>query len=1028
MLGTRHPHPSMILSMILSVVTLAPALAQPVAGETLVLDINTTKKGDGGDLHSSPGPLAEVNGVTYFAANDGCHGKELWRTDGTPGGTWMVADIYPGAISSFPRDMSVLPGGTILFVAHEPDTGVELWKTDGTAAGTTLLKDINPVVYQSGLPTPPVVFKGRIWFCADDGTGDELWVSDGTQGGTFKFIDQNPAGAAHDYSTFRSRVVGDKLFFSRRFPSAELWVTDGTPAGTAAIASFTGIAGYQCLTTFGEANGRLVFDGWNGSQGILFRSDGTAAGTNPVAAVRDPAWFVTVGGVAYFAGEEPGEGYELFVTDATPAGTYRVADLAPGFSDGVLDDEPGLAIGTGIVFFGYTATAGFEPFHSDGTASGTVLLADTVPGGGSSFPKDLVAFGPNAVFNAANRPWITDGTPAGTSKLADVAEPLPMLECATGFLFGAKDDQIGRELWLTDGTPAGTQPLLDINAEATLGSAPTHLVRLGDRALFRADDGVVGFELWVSDGTAAGTALVRDIAPGPTDSIPLPLGGVGDVVLFVADDGLAGAELWRSDGTTAGTFLLKDIGPGPLSGLTPAGQYPDWFLTPRWCIHDDRLYFQATGTTGAEPWVSDGTPTGTVPIADLVPGSGGSDPTEFAGFGDHVYFSATTPATGYELWRTDGTAAGTQLVADIESGPVDSNPRSLVAVDDRLYFVATTGMQGSELWSHDASGGTAIVRDIWPGPSSGFYGPAIIALDDLVVFGGREPVAGAELWRSDGSAAGTYLLADLQPGPAGSSMQAMTAAGTHAYYSRGPSYTLHGTDGTVAGTGPIAPVKAYGMGPSGSSTFWRFGSGNHVLFWGYSYPHNAEPWITDGTAAGTDLLADLAPYEKWFSPGRGVRLGDRLLLTGDDGATGRELHVIPFGSTGGWLVEPYGTGCGAAPGGPRLGADGGPIPGTVFTIELDAAPASAPWLLYAALDQGALPVGSGCDFLLDVPFFLVTTAATDPLGSSVLPLPIPILPVLPGLLVDFQAIVLPGGGVPPPITELSNGLEIIIGS
>ncbi len=58
-----------------SAVAAAPAAA--------VLDINQTSKGGGPPRPDS----AELNGFTYFAGRDGHHGREVWRTDGTPAGT-----------------------------------------------------------------------------------------------------------------------------------------------------------------------------------------------------------------------------------------------------------------------------------------------------------------------------------------------------------------------------------------------------------------------------------------------------------------------------------------------------------------------------------------------------------------------------------------------------------------------------------------------------------------------------------------------------------------------------------------------------------------------------------------------------------------------------------------------------------------------------------------------------------------------------------------------------------------------------
>lgn len=55
-----------------------------------------------------------------------------------------------------------------------------------------------------------------------------------------------------------------------------------------------------------------------------------------------------------------------------------------------------------------------------------------------------------------------------------------------------------------------------------------------------AGDGTNGWELWKSDGTAAGTMLVKDIASGPTNSLPEALTNVNGTLYFIADDGVAG--------------------------------------------------------------------------------------------------------------------------------------------------------------------------------------------------------------------------------------------------------------------------------------------------------------------------------------------------------------------------------------------------------------------------------------------------------------------------------------------------------
>ena len=213
-------------------------------------------------------------------------------------------------------------------------------------------------------------------------------------------------------------------------------------------------------------------------------------------------------------------------------------------------------------------------------------------------------------------------------------------------------------------------------------------------------------------------------------------------------------------------------------------------------------------------------------------------PEQLTVAGSTVFFTAFDLSTGRELWSTDGTPEGSRLVADLTPDAESSDIRHLTAWGSRVVFALGTE-SGDQLWlaKHQAQE----LADLGPGAQI----HQIVAGDKGLFIAVSTPEHGRELHVFNRQSSQFHRIFDLRPGPRDSGASDLTPI-----------------------TGGILFAADDGQG-----------SGH-------------EPWISDGTLAGTRQLTDLYPGPKASSPGPGLQIGNTVYFAADTASTGRELFAF----------------------------------------------------------------------------------------------------------------------------------------
>lgn len=544
------------------------------------------------DATPAPAVMIDAAGTTLTRAGPGLfffRGPAVFRSTGEPGSTVALGNVAGLRV----KDVAAT-GARLLYSAIDPTNVAHLYSSDGTPAGTFEIP-ISATSTHAILPVGPVAYVITVIAGA---LGTELVETDGTSSGTSVLQGVHPLHAAAQPGHREAK---------------------GHAVALALIANV--------LNEFGAFRIRPGEDPES-----IFLKPGNPRGSFPSSAnvnSNSPG-----GASAFFTARG-----QVFRTDGTPDATVPFFD---GGFVGFANHNPVVSQGTALMSIdldgGAVTSLGAEPFVSP-TGLSLDNLALFTEGAG---PRSL---------------WSTDGTAAGTTRLTDVGMGLALEPIRLGD--GRGVFTIADRLWFSDGTPGNTRTVTvpGLTGKPAAGQS----------------------SVWVVTGPTS----IANVTIHTTTPIEVEASLSGPELLTARDE-----ELFFVTRTAAGTDLWR----ARFGSVTR--------LSPMKSVRALAVYRGRVMMLG-DPGGDTGQLLLEIVEAGLVTRVAAPGSTFLHAAGDKLFVDAALPATGLELHYLQEHGALSFLipVGEISPGPGSSNPSAPVAVNGRFVFSAWSPEAGREPWA-----------------------------------------------------------------------------------------------------------------------------------------------------------------------------------------------------------------------------------------------------------------------------------------------------------------------------------------
>jgi ELWxxDGT repeat protein len=501
-------------------------------------DVSLVKDINPGPGTSHVGFLATFDDYMVLQASDNTNGIELYISDGTESGTYMLYD-HDTSGNGFPRHPSALVNNYFYYIAD--NSVAEVYRLDTALLTVERIAGLDSNFTFSSMGYELLNIDDELIFAGlESGSSiTQYYRWDEATSSIFPMHDMVGLGCTYAENLAQ---LGDQFLFA---------------AGTSFSAGGNGIELYAS-------------EGVPGTAELILEQGGSTASGNPryITALND-----SLGLFVCNRGNASWPDFDLFATNGQASGTYLLKDINPFGTSGI----DGLHFLNGkVVFRAKNDMTNNEPWVSDGTAAGTYMLKEINPAG-SSGPNQFMKAGNQIFFTAYDDTWgrelyVTDGTVSGTRQVKDInpgsASSLPVMICAHDdhVYFAANNGIHGKQIWASKGTSATTKMLTQENDTAS-GFTVTVGTVFKDTLFFRADlDPSIGPELYKLSDVFTSVVENELILEKQLTVFPNPTFSDGEV--SVAMDGAykiysMSGKLVDSGVAKNGRIRIKSLNPAP---------------------------------------------------------------------------------------------------------------------------------------------------------------------------------------------------------------------------------------------------------------------------------------------------------------------------------------------------------------------------------------------------------------------------------------------------------------------------------